>query len=54
VHDTALAFETDRERDRLLMLAGWRIARFTWRQVTECADVVAAQTRALLALPSTT
>ena len=53
VHDTALAFEADRERDRLLMLAGWRIARFTWRQVTECPDVVAAQTRALLALPST-
>ncbi len=56
-HDTAQAFERDRERDRLLQLAGWRVARFTWRQVTERPGEVAAQTRGLLvlaALPSRT
>jgi hypothetical protein len=50
VHDTAQAFERDRERDRLLTLAGWRVARFTWRHVAERPAEVAAHTRALLAL----
>jgi Protein of unknown function (DUF559) len=50
VHDTARAFERDRERDRLLTIAGWRVARFTWRQVVERPREVAAHARALLAL----
>jgi very-short-patch-repair endonuclease len=54
VHDTAHAFESDRERDRLLMLSGWRVARFTWRQLAERPGEVASQTRRLLALPSST
>jgi very-short-patch-repair endonuclease len=32
-HGTAAAFEGDRERDRILSAAGWRPARFTWRQL---------------------
>ena len=27
------AFESDRLRDQRLMLLGWRVVRFTWRQV---------------------
>lgn len=50
VHSTARAFERDRERDRLLMLAGWRVARFTWRQVAERPREVAAHTQGLLGL----
>ncbi len=32
-HGTRAAFEQDRERDRILSAAGWRPARFTWRQL---------------------
>ncbi len=39
-HTTRRAFEHDRRRDQRLMLLGWRVVRFTWRQVTyEPADV---------------
>ena len=34
-HDTPLAFERDRRRDRKLSAAGWRPVRITWRQITE-------------------
>jgi very-short-patch-repair endonuclease len=34
-HDTPLAFERDRRRDRKLLAAGWRPVRITWRQITE-------------------
>ena len=34
-HATPAAFETDRERDRVLQTAGWRVVRVTWRQLTE-------------------
>jgi len=49
VHGTRRAFERDRERDQRLMLAGWRVLRFTWRQVTREPDRVADTLRALLA-----
>lgn len=32
-HLTVAAFENDRRRDQVLMSAGWRVVRFTWRQV---------------------
>lgn len=32
-HGTRVAFETDRERDRRLQAAGWRVIRVTWRQI---------------------
>lgn len=40
-HDTTFAFEDDRRRDQRLVVAGWRVVRFIWRQVTdEPEDVV--------------
>lgn len=32
-HATRASFERDRERDRLLHAAGWRVVRITWRQL---------------------
>jgi uncharacterized protein DUF559 len=32
-HGTRVAFEEDRERDRRLQAAGWRVIRVTWRQL---------------------
>lgn len=34
-HRTRVAFESDRERDRRLQGAGWRVIRVTWRQLDE-------------------
>ena len=47
-HDTALAFEWDRERDRVLSAAGWRVIRITWRQLHQTPERVAADLRRLL------
>ena len=49
-HGTHAAFERDRARDRRLMRAGWRVARFTWREVMYEPERVAEDLRALLAL----
>jgi hypothetical protein len=49
-HGTDRALENDPRRDRRLTLAGWRVARFSYRDVTERADAVAAELRALLEL----
>ena len=48
-HCTTWAFERDRRRDQRLMLAGWRVVRFTWRQVVEEPARVAATVGSLLA-----
>ena len=48
VHRTAKLFESDRERDRLLQVAGWRVVRVTWRQLRNHRAAVAADLRALL------
>jgi hypothetical protein len=53
-HDTRLAFETDRARDRVLQAAGFRVIRITWRQLHESPAAVAADLRALLRLGRTT
>ena len=47
-HDTDRAFENDPRRDRLLMLADWRVARYTYRDVTERPEEVVAQLWSLL------
>lgn len=39
-HSMAEAFEVDRRRDNLAMLAGWRVLRFTWRDVVKRPDYV--------------
>ena len=49
-HRTRLAFERDRERDIELQLEGWRVLRFTWRQLTERPEWVAAKVLAALGL----
>ena len=50
-HLTPTAFERDRERDQILMLAGYRVVRFTWRQVIEEPGRVARALRELLSAP---
>jgi predicted transcriptional regulator of viral defense system len=49
VHTTRHAFEHDRRRDQRLSLLGWRVVRFTWRQVRYTPADVAATVRVLLA-----
>jgi very-short-patch-repair endonuclease len=40
-HRSPSAFEQDRERDVTLALAGWRVLRFTWAQITRRSAWVA-------------
>ncbi|MFN8161422.1 MAG: DUF559 domain-containing protein [Solirubrobacterales bacterium] len=47
-HATGSAFERDRRRDQALTLAGWRVIRCTWRQVTGDPRPLAATVGALL------
>lgn len=47
-HGTDLAFEKDRERDRLLLVEGWRVTRITWRQLRDDAPAVITDLRSLL------
>ena len=49
-HLTRYAFENDRRRDQRLTLAGWRVVRFSYRQVVAEPDVVATTLRGLLVL----
>jgi very-short-patch-repair endonuclease len=49
VHTTRKAFEHDRLRDQRLMLAGFTVVRFTWRQVADEPQRVAEALRTLLA-----
>ncbi len=48
VHGTRQAFESDRERDRLLMIDGWRVMRVTWLQLRDDEARIAADLRAAL------
>jgi predicted transcriptional regulator of viral defense system len=47
-HGTRAAFERDRRRDQELTTRGWRVVRFTWRQVVGEPDRVAATLASLL------
>lgn len=47
-HRTRTAFEEDRARDARLEVLGYRVVRFTWRQLTAAAVAVAQTIRALL------
>ena len=44
-HRSPTAFETDRARDLTLVLAGYRVLRFTWEHVTRRPSYVAAGLR---------
>jgi hypothetical protein len=48
VHGTDEAFESDRERDRILLAEGWRTSRITWRQLRDARPEIAADLRVLL------
>ena len=48
VHGTDRAFESDRRRDRILLVEGWRSTRVTWRQLRDERDEIAADLRDLL------
>lgn len=47
-HSGRTAFETDRARDAELIALGYRVVRFTYRQVTEQPALVVSRIRALL------
>lgn len=47
-HDNPLAFERDRRRDRALQLAGYRVVRFTYKQIETEPDAVITAIRRLL------
>ncbi len=51
-HGTSRARRNDPARDRALMLAGWRVARYTWRDVTAEPQRVVSEVQALLELPT--
>lgn len=46
-HGTRRGFEEDRERDAILTAAGWRVVRFTYRQVRARPDHVLSTLRRL-------
>ena len=46
-HGTRLAFQADRDRDGRLAVAGYRVLRFTWWDVTRRPAVVADRVRRL-------
>lgn len=51
VHGTDQAFEGDRQRDRILLVEGWRSTRVTWRQLRDEPQTLAADLRELLRGP---
>jgi very-short-patch-repair endonuclease len=46
-HQRATAFEEDRRRDAVVQIAGFRVVRFTWRQVVHEAQRARATLQAL-------
>ena len=50
-HNTPTAFERDRARDAALTVAGYRVVRFTYRQIVNEPEQVARTVLALLAAP---
>ncbi len=48
-HSTRQAFERDRARDAALQAAGYRVVRFTWRQIIHEPHAVVAQLARLIA-----
>lgn len=47
-HETRVAFETDRDRDRRLQSEGWRVVRITWRHLHEEPERIARDLGSLL------
>jgi very-short-patch-repair endonuclease len=53
-HGTSARIELDHERDLALRAAGFEVVRYTWRQITEREEAVAADLKgaSLVAKPS--
>ena len=52
-HSSRAAFERDRRRDQELQAQGWRVIRFTWRQITDEPEIAAKIVHAItVATPS--
>jgi very-short-patch-repair endonuclease len=51
VHGTKKRFESDRQRDRILLAEGWRTMRVTWRQLQEEPEAIAADLSLALGSP---
>jgi very-short-patch-repair endonuclease len=51
VHGTRKRFESDRQRDRILVAEGWRTMRVTWRQLQEEPEAIAADLQLALQSP---
>lgn len=54
VHGTKKRFETDRQRDRILVAEGWRTMRVTWQQLRDEAGAIAADLKLALEQPAPT
>ena len=51
VHGTKKRFESDRQRDRILVAEGYRTMRVTWRQLHEEPDEIVADLKSALRQP---
>jgi very-short-patch-repair endonuclease len=51
VHGTKKRFESDRQRDRILIAEGWKTMRVTWRQLQEEPEAIAADLKLALGQP---
>ncbi len=51
-HDTDSAFQSDRQREQQLQLAGWRVSRCTWEQIEREPRVLAETIHGLRAQPN--
>lgn len=54
VHGTKKRFESDRQRDRILVAEGWRTMRVTWQQLHDEPDEIAADLKSALEQPAPT
>jgi very-short-patch-repair endonuclease len=50
-HSSHSVFQLDRMRQNGLVEIGWRVLRYTWRDLTDRPDVVAAEVAAMLEVP---
>jgi len=51
IHGTPKKFESDRQRDRILVAEGWRTMRVTWQQLKEEPEAIVADLRLALEQP---
>lgn len=51
IHGTPKKFESDRQRDRILVAEGWRTMRVTWRQLRDEPEAIVADLQLALEQP---